>query len=59
MKRTFIMTPVFDNSWAAMGLDDADLVDLQNTLLVDPEAGDVIPGTGGARKIRVKANSHG
>jgi hypothetical protein len=32
---------------------------LQQTLLIDPEAGDVIPGTGGARKVRVSAKGHG
>lgn len=59
MKRTFIMTPAFDRSWSAMGLDDGDLTILQNTLLIDPEAGEVIPGTGGARKVRVSAKDHG
>ena len=46
-----MMTPAFDRSWAAIGLDDDDLTALQNTLLADPDAGAVIPGTGGARKI--------
>lgn len=32
---------------------------MQQTLLIDPEAGDVIPGTGGARKVRVSAKGHG
>lgn len=59
MIREFVMTPAFDRSWAAIGLDDQDLSALQDTLLVDPEAGEVIPGTGGARKVRVPASGHG
>ncbi|MGI6689020.1 MAG: type II toxin-antitoxin system RelE/ParE family toxin [Christensenellales bacterium] len=59
MKRKFIMTPAFDRSWSAIGLDDSDLAILQTTLLIDPEAGELIPGTGGARKVRVPAKDHG
>ena len=59
MKREFVMTQAFDRSWSAMGMDDNDLAELQVTLLFDPGAGDVIPGTGGARKIRVNAKDHG
>lgn len=53
------MTPAFDRSWAAIGLDDDDLTALQDTLLADPDAGVVIPGTGGARKIRISAKGKG
>ncbi|NLD51695.1 MAG: type II toxin-antitoxin system RelE/ParE family toxin [Clostridiales bacterium] len=42
-----------------MGLNDSDLAALQNTLLIDPESGELIPGTGGARKVRVSAKDHG
>ena len=35
-----------------MGLDDSDLIRLQEELLADPKAGDVIRGTGGVRKMR-------
>lgn len=59
MRRTFVMTPAFDYSWEAMGLDDEDLTKLQNTLLLDPGIGEVIPGTGGARKVRIRAKGHG
>lgn len=59
MTREFVMTPAFDCSWIAVGLDDSDLSALQDTLLIDPEAGDLIPGAGGARKIRVSAKDHG
>ena len=59
MTKTFVMTSMFDQSWAAMGLDDSDLLSLQTLLLVDPEAGDLMPRCGGARKVRVAAKSHG
>jgi hypothetical protein len=46
------MTPVFDRLWNDMGLSDEDLRQLQNMLLKNPFIGDIIQGTGGARKIR-------
>jgi hypothetical protein len=33
-------------------LDDDDFRGLQNLLMLHPEAGDSIPGTGGLRKLR-------
>jgi hypothetical protein len=33
-------------------LDDADLAVLQRTLAANPEAGDLVPGTRGVRKLR-------
>ena len=48
MRRSFVLTPGFEKSWAAMNLGDDELRVLQNLLIEDPEAGDVIQGTGGA-----------
>ena len=60
MTRTFIETPTFTSNWYALGLTNEDLCDLQNEILKDPKnAGDVIQGTGGIRKIRVACNVHG
>ena len=59
MKRTFIMTSGFDRSWARMGLGEAELQALQNLLLLDPDAGDVIPGLAGARKVRIPLEGRG
>lgn len=42
-----------------MGLSDVDLKNLEDTLLKNPQAGAVIEGTGGARKLRIKIRSHG
>ncbi|MGH7649257.1 MAG: hypothetical protein ACREND_14160 [Gemmatimonadaceae bacterium] len=37
-----------------LGLED-ELQDLQSALLADPSAGDTDPGTGGLRKVRLRA----
>jgi len=52
MTREFIITPAFDRLWDNLGLTDEDLRQLQITLLENPFVGDIIQGTGGARKIR-------
>ncbi len=46
------MLPEFDRCWKSMGLDDNNLCRLQEELLLDPEKGDVMQGTGGLRKMR-------
>lgn len=40
-------------------LTEAELFSLENTLLDDPETGDLIPGGGGLRKIRVASRGKG
>jgi len=52
MTREFIRTHIFDKRWSEMGLADEDLQKLENFLLSNPNAGDVIQGTGGAVKLR-------
>ena len=52
MKRLFIMTEWFDISWREQDLNDEDLRKLQGDLLQNTKRGDVIPGTGGFRKVR-------
>ena len=42
-----------------MRLDDNALSALEDTLLLNPEAGDVIEGAGGARKIRIQLAGRG
>lgn len=59
MNREFVRTPTFENSWKQMGLDEEDMLRLEETLIADPQAGDVIQGLSGARKIRVQASGHG
>jgi hypothetical protein len=48
----FILTAVFDKNWNEIDLTDDDLRKLQDFILQNPNAGDVIVGTGGLRKLR-------
>ena len=59
MRRTFILAASFDRAWADMGLGDKELMALQQLLTLNPEAGDVIQGTGGARKVRIPLEGRG
>lgn len=52
MQRTFIILPEFDKRWKALGLNDDDLRRLENEILLNPEAGVIMQGTGGLRKRR-------
>jgi mRNA-degrading endonuclease RelE of RelBE toxin-antitoxin system len=40
-------------------LSDGEYAELQKALLVNPKAGSVIPGSGGVRKIRWRAQGRG
>lgn len=51
MKATFIELPPFERHRQDY-LTDENFRDLQNALMENPEAGDVMEGTGGLRKIR-------
>ena len=51
MKALFIELPAFERNRSAYLTDEA-LRGLQNEMLKNPEAGDVITGTGGLRKVR-------
>jgi len=52
MVRQFIETTIFTKRWNEMGLTDKDLLELQSHLMSNTSAGDLMVGTGGARKIR-------
>ena len=54
----FIETPVFTAQIVEL-LSDDDYGAFQRDLANHPEAGDIIKGTGGLRKIRVAAKGHG
>lgn len=51
-------TAPFRDCWKAIGLSDDDLLTLEELLLENPQKGDVIEGTGGARKIRIQLNNN-
>jgi hypothetical protein len=59
MLRTFIRLKAFETAWAMMGLDEEDYQKLENQLLLNPKAGDLIPGSGGARKLRITLHGKG
>ncbi len=59
MTRKFVYTEPFRKCWKAMGLDDAQLPMLEEALLENPQIGDVIEGTGGARKMRIQLEGRG
>ena len=59
MTREFVYTEPFRRSWKAMGLTEEDLRMLEKMLLTNPQIGDVIEGTGGARKMRIQMESRG
>ena len=52
MTREFILLKEFEKNWKDLGLDDDNLSDLQLFLCENPDHGNIIPGTGGLRKMR-------
>ncbi|MBR1432710.1 type II toxin-antitoxin system RelE/ParE family toxin [Ruminococcus sp.] len=59
MTREFVITREFDKNWKDMGLTDDDLKILQQELILNPQKGDVIQGTGGLRKLRIAFENRG
>ncbi|MCL2420493.1 MAG: type II toxin-antitoxin system RelE/ParE family toxin [Defluviitaleaceae bacterium] len=59
MTREFISAQIFDKRWVEIGLDDEDLMQLQNFLMKKPNAGDIIQGTGGLTKLRWNLSNTG
>ncbi len=57
--RKFVHTPPFVKSWAALGLNDQHLQALEGIILENPDVGDTIEGTGGAKKIRFQLGNKG
>jgi len=54
----FLETPLFSKRLKDY-MDDREYSDFQSYLMQDPTAGDLIPGTGGLRKIRWGAKNKG
>ncbi|MEE3451257.1 MAG: type II toxin-antitoxin system RelE/ParE family toxin [Acutalibacteraceae bacterium] len=59
MTRLFVITQEFDINWNDMGLTDDDLKLLQEELIMNPQKGKVIQGTGGLRKLRIAFENKG
>ena len=58
MKAVFVELPPFERNRSDY-LDDNSFLTLQRLLMLNPEAGDVIPGTGGLRKLRFSDERRG
>lgn len=54
----FLETPVFTRQIKAL-VDDDRYLELQALLMAHPDAGDLIPGSGGLRKIRMRLAGRG
>lgn len=52
MQLTFVQLTGFVNEWKHFRLTDEDLRELEKQLLANPEAGAVVAGAGGLRKMR-------
>ena len=59
MIREFIYTSTFLREWKALNFSDDDLRQLETCLLDNPNAGDLIVGTGGLRKLRFAFRNRG
>lgn len=55
---TLIEAPAFERI-RGVYLDDDEYADLQQFMMANPEAGDLIPGSGGLRKLRWKRKGMG
>ena len=57
--RTVVETPAFLNDARWLGLPDADRLAIVTWIAAHPDAGKVIEGTGGARKVRFPGKGSG
>lgn len=57
--QTVLSTSVFLRQAKRAGLTEDELKEIEWTLAGDPAAGDVMPGTGGARKVRFAGREKG
>lgn len=59
MERTFIYLPTFEKAWKSLGMGEKEIVFLEEMLLRNPQAGAVMEGSGGIRKMRFALPGHG
>ena len=59
MRRKFIFWTFFDSVCKSIGIGDSSIQEVENTLLLNPNIGDMVEGTGGARKMRIRLNGRG
>ena len=56
---TVVHTEMFETAAKRIGMTEAEIAALEDMLANDPEAGDVIQGSGGCRKVRVAGRGKG
>lgn len=56
---TVVETPAYLDAAKDAGMTSADMADVVTALAGDPEAGDVLSGTGGCRKVRFGIGARG
>ncbi len=56
---TIVESPSYLRQAQKLGLSDNDLDAIKLLLAQRPDIGDVVPGTGGARKVRIRAKGKG
>lgn len=54
-----LTTPVFEADAASAGLSDDEVLEMVSWLALNPLAGAIMPGTGGARKVRFAGKGKG
>lgn len=54
-----LTTPVFESDAADAGLSEAEITEMVEWLAAHPEGGVIMPGTGGARKVRFAGRGKG
>jgi hypothetical protein len=59
LMHTVIETPIYLRDAKAAGLTESEGMAIVDLLAIQPDAGDLIPGTGGARKVRVAGRGKG
>jgi len=57
--QTVVETQAFLRDAESLGMTEAERLEICNAIAANPTGGTVIPGTGGARKIRFKARNKG
>ncbi len=58
VRMKFVETPVFTRQIVEI-MGDSEYASLQSALVLQPELGDIIPGSGGLRKVRWTEQSRG
>jgi len=59
MIRTFVRMPEFEKQCKHIGLDEDDVMEIENALLENPAVGSIMRGTGGLRKFRFPLQNRG